>query len=169
MSTAKGTFDIAVTPRAAEIEGAVGRLDFTKTLYGGLDAIGRGLMLSCGDPRAGEAGYVAIETVEGRIGEREGSFALQQFGTMHGGSQGFTTRWHPDLAAERSKALLARSTSRSRATGRTGTSWSTRSEPGAHCRDVRGSTDGRRLAEWLSLLRSADSNSERTQLPPRSI
>jgi hypothetical protein len=31
------------------------------------------------------------------------------------------------------------------------------------------STDGRKLAEWLSLLRSADSNSERTQLPPRSI
>ena len=87
MSTAKGTFEIAMTPGATEVEGAVGRLDFTRTFSGGLDAIGRGLMLSCGDPQAGEAGYVAIEIVEGRLGKREGGFALQQFGTMHGGSQ----------------------------------------------------------------------------------
>ena len=44
-------------------------------------------MLSGGDPQAGTAGYVAIETVTCRLGEREGSFALQQFGTLRGGSQ----------------------------------------------------------------------------------
>jgi hypothetical protein len=49
MNTAKGTFEIAMTPGAAEVRGAVGRLDFTKSFYGGLNAIGRGLMLSCGD------------------------------------------------------------------------------------------------------------------------
>jgi hypothetical protein len=87
MSTATGTFEIAMMPGEAEVEGAVNRLDFTKTFYGGLDAIGRGIMLSCGDPHAGEAGYVAIETVEGRLDDLEGSFALQQFATMHNGSQ----------------------------------------------------------------------------------
>jgi hypothetical protein len=30
---------------------------------------------------------VAIETVRGRLGQRQGSFALQQFGSMHGGAQ----------------------------------------------------------------------------------
>jgi hypothetical protein len=44
-------------------------------------------MLSAGDPQRGTAGYVAIETVSGRIGDRHGSFALQQFGTMRAGSQ----------------------------------------------------------------------------------
>jgi hypothetical protein len=44
-------------------------------------------MLSAGDPRAGAAGYVAIETVRGRLREREGGFALQQFGSMYDGAQ----------------------------------------------------------------------------------
>lgn len=44
-------------------------------------------MLSGGDPGIAEAGYVALETVDGRLGGREGGFALQQFGTMHAGEQ----------------------------------------------------------------------------------
>ena len=44
-------------------------------------------MLSGGDPQSGAAGYVAIETVTGSLGDRHGSFALQQFGTMSSGAQ----------------------------------------------------------------------------------
>ncbi len=44
-------------------------------------------MLSCGDPQSGSAGYVAIETVRGRLGDREGGFALQQLGLMRAGLQ----------------------------------------------------------------------------------
>jgi hypothetical protein len=44
-------------------------------------------MLSCGDPQSGSAGYVAIETVRGRLLDREGGFALQQMGRMQAGSQ----------------------------------------------------------------------------------
>ena len=44
-------------------------------------------MLSCGDPQSGSAGYVAIETVRGRLLDREGGFALQQMGRMQDGSQ----------------------------------------------------------------------------------
>jgi hypothetical protein len=47
--------------------GAVGRFDFTKAFHGDLDATGAGVMLSSGAPRSGEAGYVAIETVNGRL------------------------------------------------------------------------------------------------------
>lgn len=85
-STAKGTFEIAMTPSAPEISGAVGRLDFAKTWRGDLEGMGSGVLLSCGDPQAGEAGYVAIETIEGRLGDRDGGFTLQQLGSMHGGS-----------------------------------------------------------------------------------
>ncbi|MGH9067706.1 MAG: DUF3224 domain-containing protein [Acidimicrobiales bacterium] len=84
---AKGTFEITMTPSAAEIGGAVSRLDFTKSWRGDLEGTGSGVLLSCGDPRAGEAGYVAMETVDGRLGDRDGGFVLQQLASMHGGSQ----------------------------------------------------------------------------------
>lgn len=76
-----------MTPGPPEVGGDVSRFDFTKTFHGDLVATGSGVMLSCGDPQAGEAGYVALETVQGRIGEREGGFALQQLGQMHDNSQ----------------------------------------------------------------------------------
>ena len=85
--TAKGKFEMELTPAAAELAGAVQRFEFTKTFHGDLTGTGTGVMLSSGTPQAGEAGYVAIETVTGRLGDRVGGFALQQFGTMHAGSQ----------------------------------------------------------------------------------
>ena len=86
-SRARGTFEIQMASGPAEIGGAVNRFDFTKTFSGDLEATGAGLMLSGGDPGTGTAGYVAIETVDGRLGERRGGFALQQLGQMSGGSQ----------------------------------------------------------------------------------
>lgn len=83
----RGTFEVTMTPGQSEVGGAVGRFDFTKTFLGGLEGSGAGVMLSGGDPHAGAAGYVAVETFEGRLDGREGSFALQQFGTMLDGSQ----------------------------------------------------------------------------------
>jgi hypothetical protein len=84
---AKGTFDVELTPGPAELDGAVGRFEFRKTFHGDLQGEGAGVMLSCGDPQAGAAGYVAIETVTGSFGDRHGSFALQQLGMMSGGTQ----------------------------------------------------------------------------------
>ena len=86
-ATAKGTFDIEMTPPTADLGGSVKRIGFSKAFHGDLVGTGFGVMLTCGDPQSGEAGYVAIETFHGRLGEREGRFALQQFATMHAGSQ----------------------------------------------------------------------------------
>jgi hypothetical protein len=86
-STANGTFDVTVPPGAAELEGTVGRFQLSTTFHGDIQATGTGVMLSAGDPGAGAAGCVAIETVRGRLGEQEGSVALQQFGPLHDGSQ----------------------------------------------------------------------------------
>ena len=85
--TASGTFDVTLAPGVAELDGAVSRFELTKRFHGDLDGTGTGVMLSAGDPQAGTAGYVAIETVNGRLGDREGGFAFQQFGTMSGGNQ----------------------------------------------------------------------------------
>jgi hypothetical protein len=85
--TARGTFEINLAPAPAELDGAVSRFEFTKTFKGDLEGTGAGVMLSAGDPQRGSAGYVAVETVNGKLGDREGGFALQQFGTLLGGSQ----------------------------------------------------------------------------------
>jgi hypothetical protein len=87
VNTATGTFEITMTPAASEIDETVGRFNFTKTFQGDLEATGVGILLSAGNPQAGEAGYVAIETVQGRLNGLDGGFALQQFGTVHGGDQ----------------------------------------------------------------------------------
>ncbi len=84
---ARGTFEIVMTPGQPEVDGAVGRFDFTKTFQGDLSATGAGVMLSGGDPQSGSAGYVAIETIQGQLEGQDGSFALQQLGMMHGGEQ----------------------------------------------------------------------------------
>ncbi len=87
MSTARGTFDVELSPMPPELDGAVSRFALTKRFHGDIDGTGAGVMLSAGDPQTGTAGYVAIETVRGRLGGRSGTFALQQFGTMRAGSQ----------------------------------------------------------------------------------
>ena len=85
-TTASGTFNVTMLPGPAELDGVVTRFELSKTFHGDLQGSGDGVMLSAGDPQSGAAGYVAIETVDGRLGDRHGRFALQQFGSMRGGS-----------------------------------------------------------------------------------
>ncbi len=73
-------FTIDLTPGEPLYEGT-GRFDFIKTWTGGLEGTSTGTMLSAGDQAAGMAGYVAIEVFAGALDGREGTFALQQFGT----------------------------------------------------------------------------------------
>ncbi len=83
MPTTHATFEIQLTPDpAGDLDGAAGRFAFTKTWRGGVEGVGRGVMLSGGDPAAGAAGYVALEVVEGAVEGRRGTFLLQQLGSM---------------------------------------------------------------------------------------
>lgn len=82
-----GTFEVDLAPAPAELDGAVDRFEFEKTFSGDIEGTGRGVMLSCGDPKKGAAGYVAIEVVSGSLGGRQGSFALQQLGMISNGTQ----------------------------------------------------------------------------------
>lgn len=84
---ARGTFDVELRPAGAELGGAAGRFDFDKTFHGDLVAAGTGMMLTAGDPALGSAGYVALETVTGRLHGRRGSLALQQLGHLADGAQ----------------------------------------------------------------------------------
>lgn len=83
---ANGPFEVAVKPESG---GAAShsRMSLTKHYHGTLEAEATGEMLSGGDPKAGTAGYVAIETVTGSLAGKAGSFQLMHWGTMDGGKQ----------------------------------------------------------------------------------
>jgi hypothetical protein len=83
MHHAHGTFDVITKPSSlpAPAEG-LGRFTLDKQLHGDLEGTGKGEMLTAGDPKAGAAGYVAIERVTGSLSGKKGSFALQHSGTM---------------------------------------------------------------------------------------
>ncbi|HQV90548.1 MAG TPA: DUF3224 domain-containing protein [Phycicoccus sp.] len=86
---AVGTFSVALQP--TEVEGTgVGVMTLSKTWSGDIVGTGDGVFASGGDPSTGTAGYVALEHIEGRIGDREGGFALQQYGQMVGGEADLT-------------------------------------------------------------------------------
>lgn len=88
-SIAKGTFEVKVTPLAAEEnvgDATIGRLSLAKTFSGDLAGTSKGQMLgSQSEAVAGSGGYVAMERFTGTLGGKKGSFTLQHIGTMQGG------------------------------------------------------------------------------------
>ena len=79
---AHGTFTVDVRPLTPAPAEGLGRFSINKQIHGDLEATTTGEMFSGGDPKAGQAGYVAIEVVTGTLNGKHGSFALQHFATM---------------------------------------------------------------------------------------
>jgi len=86
---ARGTFTVTLAQEESGLS-MVGRFALEKTYAGDAVGTGAGVMLSAGDPATGEAGYVVLEVADLTIGERSGTFAMQQLGTMSGGGQSIT-------------------------------------------------------------------------------
>ncbi len=82
MQHAHGTFTVQVKPLAPAPAEGISRFSIDKEIHGDLEATTKGEMFSAGDPKAGFAGYVAIEVVAGTLAGRHGSFALQHSATM---------------------------------------------------------------------------------------
>ena len=86
--TATGPFDVKLAPQplsSVADRSGLGRMSIDKRFHGALEATSTGEMLSAGNPAAGSAGYVAMETVRGMLDGRAGSFALQHSSTIAGG------------------------------------------------------------------------------------
>jgi hypothetical protein len=79
---AHGTFTVKVAPLTPAPAEGLGRFSIDKQMTGDLEATTKGEMFTGGDPKAGVAGYVAIEVVTGTLAGKHGSFALQHFATM---------------------------------------------------------------------------------------
>lgn len=79
---AHGTFTVKIQPLTPPPAEGLSRFSIDKQIHGDLEATTQGEMFSGGDPKQGEAGYVAIEVVTGTLNGKHGSFALQQMATM---------------------------------------------------------------------------------------
>ena len=82
MHHAHGTFTVDVHPLAPAPAEGLGRFSIDKQIHGDLEATTKGEMFTGGDPKQGEAGYVAIEVVTGALAGKHGSFALLHLATM---------------------------------------------------------------------------------------
>jgi hypothetical protein len=96
MPTAHGTFEVKLTPQEGS---GVGRMSIDKKFSGDLDASSEGTMLAVRGTVKGSAGYVAIEVVNGMLGGRSGSFALQHWGVMTRGEPEQRVMVIPDSGA----------------------------------------------------------------------
>lgn len=85
MQHAHGTFTVDVRPLQPAPSDGLARFSIDKQIHGDLEATTKGEMISGGDPKAGAAGYVAMEAVTGTLSGKRGSFALQHFATMDSG------------------------------------------------------------------------------------
>lgn len=95
MQHAHGNFSVKVAPVDPPTVPGTGRFTIDKTFEGDLTGTSRGEMYTAGDFKTGEAGYVAIEVVSGKLAAKEGSFALLHTATLDGGKPSMTVRVSP--------------------------------------------------------------------------
>jgi hypothetical protein len=110
---AQGSFDVKLTPQAADEKGespALGRMSLDKQFHGDLEGTSKGEMLTAGTPVKGSAGYVAMERVTGTLNGRSGSFALQHSGTMTRGAPQLMITVVPDSGTGQLTGLSGRMT-----------------------------------------------------------
>ena len=95
----QGTFEVDLKPLEQDIAPdtkGLGRMSIDKQFLGALTGVSKGQMLSAMGGMKGSAGYVAIEVVEGQIGDRKGTFVLQHMGLMDRGAPSLVVTVVPD-------------------------------------------------------------------------
>jgi hypothetical protein len=107
-SHAGGTFEVKLTPEAAEdgADAGLGRMSIDKQFHGDLEGISKGFMLSSAATIVkGSGGYVAMERVTGTLNGRSGRFVLQHSGTMTRGTPQLSVTVVPDSGTDQLEGL----------------------------------------------------------------
>jgi uncharacterized protein DUF3224 len=111
MVTARGTFDVKLTPQGTDDKAdgsTLGRMSVEKQFHGDLEGTSKGEMLSAMTGVKDSAGYVAFERVSGTLNGRRGTFVLQHSGTMIRGTPQLTVTVVPDSATGELAGLSGR-------------------------------------------------------------
>lgn len=96
---ATGTFEVKLLPLAVndKFDGDTrGRMSIDKQFKGDLDGTTKGEMLMAGTAVKGSAGYVAMETVTGKLHGKSGTFVLMHQGIMNRGAPSLAVTVVPD-------------------------------------------------------------------------
>lgn len=101
---ATGEFTIELSKGDPLLDGTA-RMDGTKVWTGQVAGSSKLVMLSAGDPRAGAAGYVGLETFEGTIDGRAGTICFLQRGIASGGGQDLDYRVVPGTGTDELEGL----------------------------------------------------------------
>jgi hypothetical protein len=96
---ATGPFEVKRVPQPADSSG-LGRFTLDKQYHGELEATAQGEMLAARTATQGSAGYVAIEKVTGKLGDRSGTFLLQHSGLMNRGEGKLSVTVIPDSGTD---------------------------------------------------------------------
>ena len=96
-----GEFEVTMSPQVQD-GGPDGpaRMLLDKRYHGALNASSTGQMLAMMTATPGSAGYVAIERVNGSLGDKRGSFSLQHSGAMARGVPRLSVTVVPDSGTE---------------------------------------------------------------------
>ena len=100
---ATGTFEVKVTPLAAEEnigDPMIGRLSLEKQFAGDMAGTSKGQMLGIGTAKKESGGYVAAERFVGTLDGKKGSFSLQHSETMQNGKFDLTVTVVPDSGTD---------------------------------------------------------------------
>jgi Protein of unknown function (DUF3224) len=112
MTTAKGTFDVKITPQASDLapEGPnLGQMALDKHFHGDIEAAGKGLMITAAGLAVKEsAAYSAVERLIGTVHGKKGSFALQHTGIMDRGKPSLMITVVPDSGTGELAGLTGR-------------------------------------------------------------
>ena len=100
--TARGTFDVKVTPLPPDdaAAGPFGRLLLDKQFQGDLAGVSKGQMMAAQTSIPGSGAYVAFEQFTGTLGGKRGSFMLMHRGTMQAGDYKMDVTVVPDSGTE---------------------------------------------------------------------
>lgn len=101
---ANGAFEINMTFTDATVPN-IGQATFDKVWQGDLIGNSQGHFLSFRTSEEGSAAYVVIETFEGELKGKRGSFAFAQFGTMYRGEQQLTYAIIADSGTDELKGI----------------------------------------------------------------
>ncbi len=108
---ATGTFEVKLNPLDPynkTKDQTIGRMSIDKQFFGDLEATSKGEMLTAGTAIKNSAGYVAIETVTGKLNGRSGTFVLQHTGTMTRGTPELSVTVVPDSGTGELSGLAGR-------------------------------------------------------------
>ncbi|MDR0242760.1 MAG: DUF3224 domain-containing protein [Burkholderia sp.] len=100
---ANGPFEVKLNPESLSTvaeKAGLGRMSLDKQFHGDLEAVSHGEMLAYRSSVQGSAGYVAMETVQGVLGGRRGSFVLQHSSTMTRGEPKQSVTVVPDSGTD---------------------------------------------------------------------